>query len=186
MRNIFDPTAGRENTSSAARETISPRSDDLYVSARLVAALKAGRLRRTLLTTFWSFLDGGKSTSKGRSIGFSGGGGIVGSSSVKTSLATPLSSLATTLPTLEKPHRWGNGSADALIAGHTWDRRRQHGEKMNVTHLSPADGGKPTESVLVDEQDVSLLRFIALRYSESATPSREGLPALRRRTRRCL
>lgn len=102
IKNILDPTAGRENTSSVAREIISDKFDGLCISFKLVAA--SNGLRVLVIFSTWRsrLRPGGKNAFMGRSIGL---GCLAESRSVSDSLAPPFSSLETTFPTTEKPHR---------------------------------------------------------------------------------
>lgn len=82
---------------------MSPNVDVPYASLRLDEASKGRRLFLTLSTLLVIVRPGGNKTSIGKSIGGTQGS-TVGSLSVKTNLATPCLSLATTWPTSENPH----------------------------------------------------------------------------------
>lgn len=69
IRNIFDPTEGREKTNSVALAITGILSDSPYLSEMTCAALKAGKDFFSVSTTRSSRRPGGNKASIGKSIG---------------------------------------------------------------------------------------------------------------------
>lgn len=144
IKNIFDPTEGREKTNSVALAIAGILSVKPYFSVISFAASKAGRDFLMLSTTRSWRRPGGNKASIGRSIGT---GYSLDSRSVRISRAEPFWSLATTFPTLEKPHR--SLSVYCQIGARKVSRIRHTADTLETVHAVP-----------VDEYDISLLRLV--------------------------